>query len=446
MRSIYLLPGFVLAGCLLINAAGCGEADKPTTKGEPAPAPTRPSAGATEPGAETPGPRAEGGPHETILLSQAQFVEKTDEKTGKTKSLPGAARLVILRRLGDTWKRELLEDPESNVFHKSALYPASTEASPTPGILTIGANAAAIKLWHPASGQWTAKTLWQTTFGGKQNRLRDFEIGDVTGDKQDNIAIVTHDQGVVAVLSRGESGWEATEIDRKPKTFVHEVELGDLDGDGLLEIYATPSQPNKFDGTPQPGEIVSYHHTPEGFKRQVVEEFPLRHVKEILVADADGSGRPALWASLEAELGRGGTRSPDADKILLRRYRFENGEYVGQTICSLDDGLCRFLNAGDVDGDGKPELIASTHKRGIWLIRPTEEQPRPELIDADSSGFEHATVLADLDGDGAEEIYVAADDQREVRCYRWTGENWQRTKIFDIEPRKITFGITVGRL
>lgn len=425
MRGVHWLCAGLI-GFMLLPSGGCGDADRPTTGAEPA--------------------AATAGPHPTILLSQAQFVETTDEKTGKTKSQPGPARLVILRKHGDQWKREVLEDAESNVFHKSAFFAESMDATARPGILTIGANAAAIKLWHQASGDWTAETLWKTTFGGKQDRLRDFEIGDVTGDGSPDITIATHDQGVVAVLSRSESGWEATEIDRKPERFVHEVELGDLDGDGLLEIYATPSERNKFDGTPQPGEIVSYRHTPEGFKRQVVEEFPLRHVKEILVADADGSGRPALWASLEAELGRGGSGSPDADKILLRRYRLENGKYVGKTICTLDDGLCRFLSAGDVDGDGKPELIASTHKRGIWLIRPAAEQPEPELIDADSSGFEHATVLADLDGDGVQEIYVAADDQREVRCYHWTGSKWQRQTISHIEPRNITFGITVGRL
>ena len=35
-------------------------------------------------------------------------------------------------------------------------------------------------------------------------------------------------------------------------------------------------------------------------------------------------------------------------------------------------------------------------------------------IDADSSGFEHAAYVADLDGDGTLELYVAADDQHEL--------------------------------
>ena len=404
---------------LLLWVAGCGEAEKPNKN---------PS-----------------GPCPTILLSQAQFIETTDPETGETKSTPGPARLDILRHVGSEWTHEVVEDPERNVFHKAVIFKDPENTNAAPGILTIGANAAALKLWSRAANDWTAETLWTTTFGGKQNRLRDFEIGDVTGDGKLDFAIVTHDQGVVAVLSRGEAGWEATEIDRKKRTIVHECELGDLDGDGVLEIYATPSKPNKFDGTPQPGEIVVYRHTPEGFERKVVEEFPLRHVKEILVTQIDDSG-PVLLASVEAELGQRAGAPLDAKKTLIKRYRVENGQYVGDVVCTLPDHLCRFLNAGDVDGDGKLELIASTHRKGIWLARPGVKEWTVQLIDADSAGFEHATVLADLDGDGVQEIYVAADQQREVRRYRWDGSDWQRDTLSSTDGRKITFGITAGQM
>ncbi len=40
------------------------------------------------------------------------------------------------------------------------------------------------------------------------------------------------------------------------------------------------------------------------FDHHVVEEFPKRHVKEILAADVDSSGYPDLFAVLEAEMTR----------------------------------------------------------------------------------------------------------------------------------------------
>ncbi len=412
-------PSVLLAGGLVLLAAGCCECEEPklAKKRESAP---------------------------TLLLGQAQLVQETTPD-GKIKHVPQPARLVILRRHREEWKREAVEDPESNVFHKAEVYadPNSTDA--IPGVLTIGANAAAIKLWHWTGDGWSARTLWKASFGGKWDRLRDFEIGDVTGDGVDDIVIATHDQGVVVVLTRSGDQWQDQEIDRKPNIFVHEVELGDLDGDGLAEIYATPSLPNRFDNTPQPGSIVVYRYGPTGFERQFVEEFPRQHPKEILVTDLDGDGRPTLLAAVEADLGKDAGRDPNANAVVIKQYRWHQGEYVGKVRCKLPDGLCRFLNAGDVDGDGKVEVIASTHKKGLWLIRPSGDQWATELIDADSGGFEHATVLADLDGDGVQEIYAAADKQKELRRYRWTGRGWDRKTLYHIEAQ-FTFSVSAGEL
>ena len=101
--------------------------------------------------------------------------------------------------------------------------------------------------------------LWKTDFGGRFSRLRDAEVADVLGDGVPTVVVGTHDQGVVALVRPdGKGGFAAKELDRQPDTFVHEIEVGDLDGDGVLEIYATPSRPNKLDGTPQPGSVVRY--------------------------------------------------------------------------------------------------------------------------------------------------------------------------------------------
>jgi hypothetical protein len=107
--------------------------------------------------------------------------------------------------------------------------------------------------------------------------------------------------------------------------------------------------------------------------------------------------------------------------------------------------MCRFFNAGDVDGDGKPELVASLHKKGLWLARPADGEWQTELIDADSGGFEHATALADLDGDNVQEIYVAADAQGEVRSYRWVDGQWKRELVYRIEQDGFTFNIYAGK-
>jgi hypothetical protein len=51
-------------------------------------------------------------------------------------------------------------------------------------------------------------------------------------------------------------------------------------------------------------------------------------------------------------------------------------------------------------------------------------------IDRSSGGFEHAALLTDLDGDGLDELYVASDNDREVRRYAWDGKKLARQVIY----------------
>ena len=77
--------------------------------------------------------------------------------------------------------------------------------------------------------------------------------------------------------------------------------------------------------------------------------------------------------------------------------------------------------------------MAAAKDTGVWLLRPGAD-PRAEwqvsLIDAESKGFEHATLAADLDGDGRAELYVASDDDREIRRYVWSGDRFERETIY----------------
>jgi hypothetical protein len=360
-----------------------------------------------------------------LLLSLSPF-EVSPE--GKVLPKPTAARLEILTREGGAWKVRAITDPDSNVFHKAIAFDG--------GILTLGGTAAALKLWRPdASGtDFTAETLWTKDFGGRFSRMRDAEVADLDGDGRPDLAVATHDQGVVAIVKQGAGGaWEVEEIDHEKDTFVHEIEVGDLDGDGVVEVYATPSEPNRLDGTPQPGKVTRYVPA-KGEGRVVVADLGDRHAKEILVADVDGDGRDELYVAVEAVSG---------GRVEIRRYDAETPPTGGAVVAELDDTQTRFLTAGDVDGDGGREMVAAGMKSGLWLLRPG---PAPATapwtksqIDARSGGFEHASTLADLDGDGRDELYVASDNQGEVRRYVWRDGSWAREVIHTRKPAGSAF-------
>jgi hypothetical protein len=378
------------------------------------------AAEAPKPQAAAPTTKAAAAPLPDDLPNGLLLALSTFEKGEDGKPIP-LSELMVLTRSGGEWHARSYADPESNVFHKALVWAPPGQP---PAVLTLGGSAAAVKLWRQGeAGLAPVETLWQADFGGKWSRMRDAELGDLDGDGTLELAIATHDQGVVAVLRVGADGVaQVEELDRKPDTFVHEIELGDLDGDGKLEIYATPSEPNRLDGTVQRGEVVRYRPGAED-ARAVVADLGDRHAKEILVGDVDGDGSDELYVSVEAAEG---------GAVEVRRFDGDTDPSKGTAIASLYDAMARFLTAGDVDGDGKKEMVVAAKDSGLWLLRPGDDPRSPwrsERIDAQSKGFEHAALLTDLDGDGVDELYVASDDDREVRRYAWDGSELVREVI-----------------
>ncbi len=387
------------------------------------------------------------GETDTLILAQTYFLDEVDQESGKTKPVPGPAKLTLIRGTGEQWQVDTLEDPESNVFHK-ALPLAGAE-----GILTIAANGARLKSWTRGASGWEAVTHWAPTFGGEQERLRDVERGDVTGDGRDDLVIATHDLGVVAVVEIPESGdWKVSEVDRtESRIFVHETEIGDVDGDGVAEFFATPSAPNVLDGTPQPGRIVGYRYNGGKTERFEIASFLGAHVKEILVADLEGRGRADLYASIEPERKKVGDKVQAVDPLIIRRYRWEEDGQISETdIANFRDDQCRFLVPGDLTGDGKLELVASTMTAGVYMLRQGEAGWTSELVAKDSryAEFEHAAAIIDLDGDGKNELYVMSDGipdaEGKLRRFLWNGTGFDTQEIATLPTDHMTFNITAA--
>ncbi len=424
----------VIMGLALVLLA-CGGESQTETPAAPAPRedpPATPEPAARAPQtAELPDALPNG-----LLLSYSHF----PVVDGRPSVTPGAARLEILTRSGGEWHTEVIEDDSSNVFHKAMVLDPAEGAT---GILTVGGMGAAVKLWRRQGDAWQAETLWQAEFGGERNRMREVEVADLFGDGRPTLAVATHDQGVVAVLRQAAGGaWSTTELDREANIWVHEVEVGDLNGDGTREIYATPSQPNDLGGAEQHGTVVRY--LPQGGERTVVADLGNRHAKEIWVGDVDGDGRDELYVAVEALAGQGGGI---AEPVEIRRYEHDTPPTEGAVIARIEgERLLRFLTVGDLDGDGKREMVAAGFSQGVWLLRPGRD-PRgewsAESIDRNSGGFEHAALIADLDENGTDELYVAADEQGEVRRYVWVNGRARREVILSGRvPRSLmTFNI-----
>lgn len=423
-----------LAPALALTLAACSGGSETTTETPPAPTTPTPTVPTATP---TPTPTANAGEPATpaslprgLLLAYASF----PVENGQINPTAGRARVEMLMRENGAWRVESFEDTSSNVFHKAMPF---TPPGGAPGILTLGGMDASVKLWRHSATGWTSETLWTENFGGRFNRMRDAEIANLYGDGN-ALAIATHDQGIVATLRWQNGAPTVTRLDERPNTFVHEIEIGDVNGDGQLEVYATPSEPNNLDGAAQHGEVVRYVPAAGG-QRTVVADLGNRHAKEIWVGDVDGDHRDELYVAVEALTSGTGAAMQITEPVEIRRYEADTAPNAGVVIATLQDRLTRFLTVGDVDGDGRREMVAAGFSSGLWLLRPGTD-PRSawtiESLDRESSGFEHTSAFADLDGDGKDELYVAADDQGEVRRYVWVNGHANREVIHHREvPR-----------
>ncbi len=246
------------------------------------------------------------------------------------------------------------------------------------------------------------------------------QLADLNGDERlDVVASLrrwdrsTIGDGIHVWLSPAEQGgeWKSSFDGMRRDMGYGGASVADVDGDGDLDIAFSghDQMPHVFmnDGT------AKWSSMSDG----IVAAGPC---SDVVLADFDLDGTMEL-AALGFFADSGG---------LTVFSRDERG--VWRTLAEplpIEDYGSQ-VRALDLDGDGRPELLAATNKGArVWRFVDGEfvdwSQGLPEPL---IGGSDLAVDAADLDGDGTSELLVAGmiyEGHDPLRLFRWSGEAWE---------------------
>ena len=272
-----------------------------------------------------------------------------------------------------------------------------------------------------ACGQVNALTVLLGTGGGSGGDFRasnpiplpdspgDLALGDLNGDGHQDLAITSHDSyGVVVMLGDGKGGLALARNSpivmkegRHPHT--HGLALGDLNGDRKLDLITVNSTENDVS--------VAFGDGGGGFTRASATFAVGPSPYPFALGDVNNDGSLDIIATATATGPLRAQQLPSSFALTLLLNDGHGGFRASQL--PLRTGEPWFAAVGDLNGDRKPDLVATHHNQSKLTVllgdgagHFTESGNSP--FDFGRSAFQ--VVLADVNGDGRDDALAAAGE------------------------------------
>ena len=237
----------------------------------------------------------------------------------------------------------------------------------------------------------------------------DMVLGDVNGDSNLDLAIDSHDSyGVVVLLGDGKGGLALApnspivmKEGRHPHT--HGLAMGDLNGDRKLDLVTVNNSDNDVS--------IAFGDGRGGFTRAPVTFAVGPSPYPLALGDVNNDGRLDIIATATATGPLRAQQLPSSFALTLLLNDGHGG--FRRSELPLRTGQPWFAAVGDVNGDRKPDVVATHHEQsGLTVLLGdgaghfTEAGSSP--FDFGRSAFE--VILADVNHDGRFDAIAAAGE------------------------------------
>lgn len=304
-----------------------------------------------------------------------------------------------------------------------------------------GKNVPYIFLRNPAAGGWK-----EGSFAFPSLKVYDYggvAAGDINGDGYPDIALAVH-MGRIILLENNKGG-SFVEKAFPVKTPFHSrmIVVDDINGDGRPDIIALSEAPFSYGAYEPKGILTGLNKDGSDWDVKIMEESNGLFGDSMAIGDINGDGNKDI---IIAPL----IHSEDKPKFIWfgdgkGNFKAYDSDLIG------DDVMAFFVRSGDLDGDGKDEVVfkvsgfgkdAKTFLRAYrWtgagfadISKGLERIEEPIVFD-----------LADIDRDGKKELIVLSAGGLSI--FRYTDKGWVERGYYRLSSAETNgaFDLEAGR-
>jgi hypothetical protein len=256
------------------------------------------------------------------------------------------------------------------------------------------------------------------------------ELGDVNGDGLLDIVVGWWSAIVYRNYGRGTFQGHYSTGDVNEGTFLMEVALADLNGDGSLDIFGAGCCGGGF--VDSRGERQVFFPTSQvwlgdgsGLFSSTSQSIGQAGSRAVALADLNGDGTPDAFLANSGMMSASSNFQPSTPNTVWFNDGQGNFTDSSQPLGEMESTA---VALGDVDGDSVMDAVVGN--RGpdeIWF-----NDGRGNFTDSGQrlgDGLTYAVFLVDLDGDGVLDLVVAGEESAQVWLNDGTGQFSQGQQI-----------------